>query len=164
MLEDDSGEEVALWRLTSLSRWSKVKFKTPCNFEESPYVTARVFSPLDMTCHLWKCRHHAHVYWNLMYPLSILKVVFLESNPLWFIETLISFIRAYVNCLSMPDLSNITPVLGEENFSLKIQFGIQRYLYYSYSCMFQVEICSQQLEICKSVCMFIVIAIVVETD
>jgi hypothetical protein len=24
----------------------------------------------------------------------------------------------------------------------------------SYSCMFQVEICSQQLEICKSVCMF----------
>jgi hypothetical protein len=34
----------------------------------------------------------------------------------------------------------------------------------SYSCMFQVEICSQQLEICKSVCMFIVLAIVVETD
>ena len=30
----------------------------------------------------------------------------------------------------------------------------------SYSCMFQVEICSQQLEICKSVCMFIVLAIV----
>jgi hypothetical protein len=29
----------------------------------------------------------------------------------------------------------------------------------SYSCMFQVEICSQQLEICKSVCMFIVLAI-----
>jgi hypothetical protein len=26
------GEEVALWRLTSLSRWSKVKFKSPCNF------------------------------------------------------------------------------------------------------------------------------------
>ena len=29
----------------------------------------------------------------------------------------------------------------------------------SYSCMFQVEICSQELEICKSVCMFIVLAI-----
>ena len=29
----------------------------------------------------------------------------------------------------------------------------------SYSCMFQVEICSQQLEICKSVCMFIILAI-----
>jgi hypothetical protein len=28
----------------------------------------------------------------------------------------------------------------------------------------QVEICSQQLEICKSVCMFIGLAIVVETD
>jgi hypothetical protein len=27
----------------------------------------------------------------------------------------------------------------------------------SYSCMFQVEICSQQLEICKSVCMFFLI-------
>jgi hypothetical protein len=26
------------------------------------------------------------------------------------------------------------------------------------------QICSQQLEICKSVCMFIVLAIVVETD
>jgi hypothetical protein len=34
----------------------------------------------------------------------------------------------------------------------------------SYSCMFQVEICSQELEICKSVCMFIVLAIIVETD
>jgi hypothetical protein len=33
-----------------------------------------------------------------------------------------------------------------------------------YSCMFQVEICSQQLEICKSVCLFIVLAIIVETD
>jgi hypothetical protein len=30
--------------------------------------------------------------------------------------------------------------------------------------MFQVEIRSQQLEICKSVCMFIVLAFVVETD
>ena len=29
----------------------------------------------------------------------------------------------------------------------------------SYSCMFQVEICSQQLEICKSMCMFIVFVI-----
>ena len=76
--------------------------------------------------------------------------------------------------------------MGEEIFSLKIQFGIRWYLYYS--CMFQVEqleicsqqleicsqqleicsqqleICSQQLEICKSVCMFIALAIVVETD
>jgi len=37
----------------------------------------------------------------------------------------------------------------------------------SYSCMFQIEICSQQLhelEICKSVCMFIGLAIVVEID
>jgi hypothetical protein len=34
------GEEVALWRLTSLSRWSKAM---PCNFEESPYV-AHIFS------------------------------------------------------------------------------------------------------------------------
>ena len=34
----------------------------------------------------------------------------------------------------------------------------------SYLCMFQVEICSQQLEICKSMCLFIVLAIIVETD
>jgi hypothetical protein len=32
------------------------------------------------------------------------------------------------------------------------------------SCMFPFEICSQKLEICKSVCMFIVLAIVVEID
>jgi hypothetical protein len=38
------GEEIALWRLTSISCWSKVKFKKPCNFEESPYV-AHVFLP-----------------------------------------------------------------------------------------------------------------------
>ena len=31
-----------------------------------------------------------------VYRIRILKVIFLESNPLWFIETLISFIRAYV--------------------------------------------------------------------
>ena len=31
--EGDSGEEVALWRST-------------CNFDESPYVAAQVFSPL----------------------------------------------------------------------------------------------------------------------
>jgi hypothetical protein len=38
------GKEVALWRLTSISRWSKAKFKYPCNLEESPYV-ARIFLP-----------------------------------------------------------------------------------------------------------------------
>jgi hypothetical protein len=32
--------------LTSLSRRSKAKFKSPRNFEETPYVAARVFSPL----------------------------------------------------------------------------------------------------------------------
>jgi hypothetical protein len=42
-LEGNSGKEVALWRLTSPSRWSKAKYKSPCNFEESPYV-ARIFS------------------------------------------------------------------------------------------------------------------------
>jgi hypothetical protein len=45
-LDGDSGEEVALLKLTSLSRWSKAKFKSPCYFEESPYVAACVFSAL----------------------------------------------------------------------------------------------------------------------
>jgi hypothetical protein len=45
-LEGNSGEEVTLWRLTSLSRLSKAKFKSPCNVEESPYVAACIFSPL----------------------------------------------------------------------------------------------------------------------
>jgi hypothetical protein len=30
---------------------------------------------------LWKCRYH--FYWNLSYPLSILKVIFSKSNKLW---------------------------------------------------------------------------------
>jgi hypothetical protein len=33
-----------------------------------------------------------------------LKVIFLESNPLLFIETLISFIRGFVYCLYIPGL------------------------------------------------------------
>jgi hypothetical protein len=49
-----------------------------------------------LVIYLWKCRYRERVYWSLLYPLSILKVIFLESNPLWFIENLISFIRAYV--------------------------------------------------------------------
>ena len=65
MLEGDSGEEVTLWRLNSLSRWSKVKFKSPCNFEELPYVADCIFSLLVI--YLWKCRYRAHVYWNLSY-------------------------------------------------------------------------------------------------
>jgi len=40
----DSGEEVVLWMLTLLSRWSKLKFKSPCNFEELPY-DALIFLP-----------------------------------------------------------------------------------------------------------------------
>ena len=54
---------------------------------------------------IWKCQYRARVYWNTSYPvLSILKVIFLESNPLRFIETLISFIRGFVYCLYMPGL------------------------------------------------------------
>ena len=37
-------------------------------------------------CHLWKYRHR--VYWYLSHPLSILKVIFLKSNPFRFEETL----------------------------------------------------------------------------
>jgi hypothetical protein len=40
----DSVEEVVFWSLTSLSRWSKTKSKSPCNFEELTYV-ASVFLP-----------------------------------------------------------------------------------------------------------------------
>jgi hypothetical protein len=44
MIEGDSVEEVVLGSLTSLSRWSKTKSKSPWNFEESTYV-ASVFLP-----------------------------------------------------------------------------------------------------------------------
>ena len=80
--EDNSGKEVVLWRLASLSRLSKAKFKSPCNFEESPCRT-HIFA----TFHLWNCLYR--VYWNLSYPLSILKVIFLKSDPFRFKETII---------------------------------------------------------------------------
>jgi hypothetical protein len=57
-----------------------------------------------------------------------------------------------------------TPVLGEENFPLKNSIWNTAVPLLSYSCMSQVEICSQQLEICKSVWMLIVLAIIVDTD
>jgi hypothetical protein len=38
-------------------------------------------------CYLWKCWYR--VYWNLSYPLSFLKVIFLKSNPFWFKEIVI---------------------------------------------------------------------------
>ena len=101
-LEGDSGKEVALWRLTSLSRWSKAKFKSLCNFEESPYAAARVFSPLVIDENVDIVHVFIEIYRILL--LSILKVIFLESIPLRFIETLISFVRSFVYCLYMPGL------------------------------------------------------------
>ena len=82
-------------------RWSKAKFKSPCNFEELPYVAARVFSPLV----IYKNVDIVHVFIEIYHTcISILKVIFLESNPLRFIETLISFIKGFVYCLYMPSL------------------------------------------------------------
>ena len=78
-LEGNSGKEVALWRLTSPSRWSKAKYKSPCNFEESPaYFPYVSFMKMSISC-------------LLKYIVSVLKVIFLKSNPLRFKETLISF-------------------------------------------------------------------------
>jgi hypothetical protein len=71
------------------SRWKVIRAKSPCEgwlhflvsqkrsssrlviLKSRPMSLPHIFS----TCHLWKCRHRAHVYWNLSYPLlSILKV------------------------------------------------------------------------------------------
>jgi hypothetical protein len=46
------------------------------HFTEMRINTSKVILP-----NLWKCRYH--VYWNLSYPLSILKVIFSKSNKLW---------------------------------------------------------------------------------
>ena len=43
--EGDSGEEFCEG-LLRVPLWSKAKFKSPCNFEESPYVAPRLFSLL----------------------------------------------------------------------------------------------------------------------
>ena len=76
--EGDSVEEVVLGSLTSLSRWSKMKSKSPWNFEESTYV-ASIFLPrviyesVDIVFFGIFNKH-------LSYPLSILKVIFVKSN------------------------------------------------------------------------------------
>jgi len=50
-LEGDSGEEVALCRLTTPSHWSKAKFKSPCNFEESSaYLLHVLFMKMLISC------------------------------------------------------------------------------------------------------------------
>ena len=48
---------MALWSLTSLSHWSKAKFKWPCKFRVA-LCRPSIFS----MCHLWKCWYC--VYWN----------------------------------------------------------------------------------------------------
>ena len=98
-------QHFVLFSLSQGSRWRAIRAKkSPCEGwlrflvgqKRSSRRRPRIFS----TCHLWKCRYHAHVYWNLSYPLlSILKVIFLESNPLRFIEILLSFIGGFVYCL-----------------------------------------------------------------
>jgi hypothetical protein len=60
-----------------------------CSATSATFVSWNRYSKLYLcsifsTCHLWKCQYR--VYWNLSYPLSILKVIFLR-----FKETLISF-------------------------------------------------------------------------
>jgi hypothetical protein len=87
-LEGDSGEEVALWRLISLFRSSKRSSSRLIIMKSLPMSPSAYFL---LTCHLWKCQYRARVYWNLSYPFSIFKMIFLESNSLRFIKTLLSF-------------------------------------------------------------------------
>ena len=73
--EGESGEEVPLLRLTSLSRWSVVKFKTPCNFDESSYVASVllprvIYENIDIV--------FIEIY---RIQLSMLKVIFLKYIP-----------------------------------------------------------------------------------
>ena len=79
LLEGDSGEEVALWRLTSLFRSSKWSSSRLIIMKSLPMSPSAYFLFIR---HLWKCQYRARVYWNLSYPFSIFKMIFLESNPL----------------------------------------------------------------------------------
>ena len=55
------GQEVALWGLTLFFHWSKAKFKSPCNFQELPYV-ARIFL---LVIYFWysECKSSHTVYY-----------------------------------------------------------------------------------------------------
>ena len=75
MLEADSGKEVALWRSTLLSRWSKQSSSRPMS---PAYFLHVSFMKMSISC-------------LLKYIVSILQVIFLKSTPLLFKETLISF-------------------------------------------------------------------------
>jgi hypothetical protein len=63
----------------SIKIWNKFWMANLCTVNMNILNMGSILS----TCHLWKCRYR--VYWNISYPLSILKVIFLKSNP----ETLI---------------------------------------------------------------------------
>jgi hypothetical protein len=71
---------------------SKVRF-VESSFGQHSYFLHLSFMKMSISC---TCLLKSIV--------SILKVIFLESNPLRFIETLISFIRGFVYCLYMPGI------------------------------------------------------------
>ena len=61
-------------------------------------------SPPTYFLHLSFMKNVDIVFIKIYRIVKYFEVIFLESNPLRFIEALISFIRAYVYCLYMPDL------------------------------------------------------------
>jgi hypothetical protein len=85
MLWNITGAQEGIFPYDDFPLLFKYVVKCSVSYNRVALYRPHIFS----TCHLWKCRYH--VYWNLLYLFSILKVIFLKSNPLWFKETLISF-------------------------------------------------------------------------
>ena len=80
--EGDSVEEVVLGSLTSLSHWSKMKSKS--TYVASVFLPGVIYENVNI---VFIGIYNKH----LLYPLSILKVIFVKSNSFRFKETLISF-------------------------------------------------------------------------
>jgi hypothetical protein len=101
--------------------------------------------------------------------MSILWVAFLDpSNSYFLFADLVGFYThwTYMHIFRRIFLSNYwwqrSDIWSQASYRYPISW--EAFFDPSDSYFFQVEICSQQLEICKSVCMFIVLTIVVETD
>jgi hypothetical protein len=113
---------------------------------------------MSISCELWST-----FYFVLNYLYLTIISWKLRNRFFWFNMTVIDFGSGSVahgqwKLIQTSDL-NCQKSFGWRNFPPENSIWNMAVPLLSYSCMFQVEICSQQLEICKSVCMFIVLAL-----
>jgi hypothetical protein len=103
-----------------------------------------------------------HCAWVIISPKEFKSCVTCISFALLYWNTELSAVKYLMHVTQ--DLNSFGEIITHAQCSVDEHIYIHVYIFRVYHIRIIVEICSQQLEICKSVCMFIVLAIVVETD